>query len=56
MGIIEHGKTYQVYTCPRCCCVFVASEFDSYKNNWDRKDWVKCPECGEEIELRKAGW
>ena len=26
MEIIEHGKTYLVYTCPRCRCVFVACE------------------------------
>lgn len=24
MEIIEHGKTYQVYTCPHCGCVFAA--------------------------------
>ena len=56
MEIIEHGKTYQVYTCPRCLCVFVACEIDSYKDDLGGKDWVKCPECGEEIELREAGW
>ena len=28
MEIIEHGKTYQVYTCPRCLCVFVACEYE----------------------------
>lgn len=24
MEIIEHGKTYKVYTCPYCKCVFAA--------------------------------
>lgn len=56
MEIIEHGKTYLVYTCPRCLCVFVACEIDSYKDVREGKDWVKCPECGEEIELREAEW
>ena len=32
MEIIEHGKTYLVYTCPRCLCMFVACEIDSYKD------------------------
>lgn len=53
MEIIEHGKTYQVHTCPRCCCVFVACKIDSYKDDWDGKDWVECPECGEEIQLKQ---
>lgn len=56
MEILEHGKTYLVYTCPRCRCVFVACEIDSYKDGLGGKGWVKCPECGEEIELREAGW
>ena len=56
MEIIEHGKTYLVYTCPNCLCVFVACKIDSYKDDLDGKDWVECPECGEEIELREAGW
>lgn len=56
MEIIEHGKTYQVYTCPRCRCVFAACEIDGCKNDWDGKDWVKCPECGEKIELKRMGW
>lgn len=56
MEIIEHGKTYQVYTCPRCRCMFAACEIDSCKDDWDGKAWVECPECGEEIELRESGW
>lgn len=56
MEIIEHGKTYQVYTCPHCRCVFAACKIDSYKDDWDRKDWVECPECGEEIELKEMEW
>lgn len=55
MEIIEHGKTYLVYICPRCRCVFAACEIDSYKDDWGGKD-LECPECGEEIELREAGW
>ena len=53
MEIIEHGKTYQVYTCPRCYCVFAASKIDGYNDDWDGKDCVECPECGEEIELKE---
>lgn len=34
MEIIEHGKTYLVYTCPRCLCVFVACEIDACENDW----------------------
>lgn len=56
MEIIEHGKTYQVYTCPRCLCVFVACEIDSYKDYLGAKDWVKCPECGEEMVLKEMEW
>lgn len=56
MEILEHGKTYQVYTCPYCRCVFATCEIDGCKNDWDGKDWVECPECGEGIELREAGW
>lgn len=56
MEIIEHGKTSQVYTCPHCRCVFAACEIDGCKNDWDGKDWVKCPECGEEIELKEMEW
>ena len=56
MEIIEHGKTYQVYTCPRCRCVFVACKIDSYKDDRDGKDWVECPECGEKIELKGMEW
>lgn len=26
MEIIEHGKTYLVYTCPYCKCVFAARD------------------------------
>ena len=40
-------------TCPRCRCVFVACEIDSYKDGLGGKDWVKCPECREEIELKE---
>ena len=53
MEILEHGKTYLVYTCPRCCCVFAACEIDSYKDDWDGKDWVECPECEEKIAANK---
>lgn len=53
MEIIKHGKTYQVYTCPHCRCVFAACKIDSYKDDWDGKDWVECPECGEEIQLKQ---
>ena len=56
MKIIEHGKTYQVYTCSRCRCMFVACEIDSCKDDWGGKDWVECPECGEEIELKEMEW
>ena len=53
MEIIEHGKTYQVYTCPHCRCVFAASEIDGCKSEWYGKDWVECPECRKEIELKE---
>lgn len=53
MEIIEHGKTYQVYTCPRCGCVFVACEIDGCGDDWDGDTWLKCPACGEAIYLKR---
>ena len=43
MEIIEHGKTYQVYTCPRCRCVFVACDQDF--GDICALSLI-CPECG----------
>lgn len=56
MEIIEHGKTYQVYTCPHCRCIFVACEIDACENDWGGKGWMECPECGEAIELMRVEW
>lgn len=55
MEIIEHGKTYQVYTCPRCRCVFAACEKDVPQNpqTWSGHPYLVCPECREEIELKE---
>lgn len=53
MEIIEHGKTYQVYTCPRCRCVFAACETDEYNDDMTRKNYLECPECGVTIEISK---
>lgn len=33
MEIIEHRKTYQVYTCPNCRCMFAACEIDGCKDD-----------------------
>lgn len=33
MEIIEHGKTYQVYTCPHYRCMFAACEIDGCKDD-----------------------
>lgn len=53
MKIIEHGKTYQVYTCPRCRCVFAACEIDEYNDDLTGKCYLECPECGDVIELKE---
>lgn len=55
MEILEHGKTYQVYTCPRCKCVFAACEKDVPQNpqTWSGHPYLVCPECREEIELKE---
>ena len=56
MEINKKKKTYQVYTCPHCRCVFAACEIDEYNDDLTRKCYLECPECGEEIELIEAGW
>lgn len=60
MEIIEHGKTYQIRTCPYCKCVFATCEKD-FEGKDLRYDYLKnayyeyftCPECGSEIEFEK---
>lgn len=56
MEIIEHGKTYLVYTCPNCCCVFSAYETDEYNDDMTRKNYLECPECGDTIEISKKNF
>ncbi len=56
MEILEHGKTYQVYTCPYCRCVFATCEIDKYNDDLTKKDYLECPECGDTIELKRMEW
>lgn len=52
MEIIEHGKTYKVYTCEYCKCVFAACEKDVRWDEFLQCRCVECPECEEEIEVK----
>lgn len=52
MEIIEHGNTYKTFTCTYCGCVFAACRRDVYWSEYLQYGCVKCPECGEEIEVK----
>lgn len=53
MEIIEHGKTYQVCTCPRCGCVFAASDQEFEEQECCDEIYalsLLCPECGSVVK------
>ena len=53
MEIIEHGKTYQVYTCPYCRCVFAACDQDFEEQEYCSEIYALsliCPECGSVVK------
>lgn len=52
MEIIEHGKTYKIFTCTCCGCVFAACEKDVYWSEYLECRCVKCPEYEKETEVK----
>jgi predicted RNA-binding Zn-ribbon protein involved in translation (DUF1610 family) len=54
--VIHHGNTSERQMCPECNCVFIYSEVDirwvDLRTNFS--GYVSCPECGEEIKIRRG--
>ena len=53
MEIIEHGKTYKIFTYTYCGCAFAVCEKDIYWSKSLQNTVVMCPECETEVEVKK---
>lgn len=52
--VIKHGKIRKC-ECHKCECVFTFEKDDIKNSNLGRNeyyDYVKCPDCGEDIEIK----